>query len=329
MSGKGVPAALYSAFAGELVRSRTFRRRYTPERFSAGRRAGVDEHASCTSGSSRSTTARSATPYFDFKRATLHRWPTPGCRIRFAASTADTCHARSSCRACRSDRLPGVDLRRGHRSISRAGDCSCSAPTASYEAHAIAVRTRSSAADAAAGRLRQTATSHARRSRAAIVRRDLRRAVEEFRGDAPAPNDDMTAVVGEDHGRGRGCERRDVQSARTSKRTRDASRATVRCGVRSDAYLTQMAAPDRERLQRDGMRRCQRLPELRIPLTRRDRQQSTIKSRARRGLARNRGRDLARLAVRPVAVTQWSRGRSQGTRHGATASRTRDVAERR
>ena len=32
VSGKGVPAALYGAFAGELVRSRTFRRRYTPER---------------------------------------------------------------------------------------------------------------------------------------------------------------------------------------------------------------------------------------------------------------------------------------------------------
>ncbi|MCC7416228.1 MAG: GAF domain-containing protein [Acidobacteria bacterium] len=33
VSGKGVPAALYSAFVGELVRSRTFRRRFTPERF--------------------------------------------------------------------------------------------------------------------------------------------------------------------------------------------------------------------------------------------------------------------------------------------------------
>jgi sigma-B regulation protein RsbU (phosphoserine phosphatase) len=32
VSGKGVAAALYSAFAGELVRSRTFRRRYTSER---------------------------------------------------------------------------------------------------------------------------------------------------------------------------------------------------------------------------------------------------------------------------------------------------------
>ena len=32
VSGKGVPAALYSAFAAELVRGRTFRRRYLPER---------------------------------------------------------------------------------------------------------------------------------------------------------------------------------------------------------------------------------------------------------------------------------------------------------
>ncbi len=34
VSGKGVPAALYSVFAGELVRSRTFRRRFQPERSS-------------------------------------------------------------------------------------------------------------------------------------------------------------------------------------------------------------------------------------------------------------------------------------------------------
>jgi phosphoserine phosphatase RsbU/P len=33
VSGKGVPAALYSAFAGELLRSRTFRRRFAPETF--------------------------------------------------------------------------------------------------------------------------------------------------------------------------------------------------------------------------------------------------------------------------------------------------------
>ena len=34
VSGKGVPAALYGAFAGELVRSRTFRRRHTSDRSS-------------------------------------------------------------------------------------------------------------------------------------------------------------------------------------------------------------------------------------------------------------------------------------------------------
>jgi sigma-B regulation protein RsbU (phosphoserine phosphatase) len=34
VSGKGAPAALYGAYAAELVRSRTLRRRYTPERFS-------------------------------------------------------------------------------------------------------------------------------------------------------------------------------------------------------------------------------------------------------------------------------------------------------
>jgi sigma-B regulation protein RsbU (phosphoserine phosphatase) len=38
VSGKGAPAALYGAFAAELVRSRTVRRRYTPDRFSV---AGV------------------------------------------------------------------------------------------------------------------------------------------------------------------------------------------------------------------------------------------------------------------------------------------------
>jgi sigma-B regulation protein RsbU (phosphoserine phosphatase) len=36
VSGKGVPAALYGAFAGEIVRSRTFRRRYQPDAASPG-----------------------------------------------------------------------------------------------------------------------------------------------------------------------------------------------------------------------------------------------------------------------------------------------------
>ena len=70
VSGKGVPAALYSAFAGELIRSRTFRRRYAPERFSpAGVLASTNtilyerqlEEYYCTL----------CYPVFDFKRRTL------------------------------------------------------------------------------------------------------------------------------------------------------------------------------------------------------------------------------------------------------------------
>ena len=37
VSGKGTPAALYSVFAGELVRGRTFRRRFMPERSTPGK----------------------------------------------------------------------------------------------------------------------------------------------------------------------------------------------------------------------------------------------------------------------------------------------------
>ena len=36
MSGKGVPAALYSVFAGEVVRGRTFRKRVTKEQGGPG-----------------------------------------------------------------------------------------------------------------------------------------------------------------------------------------------------------------------------------------------------------------------------------------------------
>ena len=36
VSGKGVPAALYSSFVGEVVRGRTYRRRFMPERGNPG-----------------------------------------------------------------------------------------------------------------------------------------------------------------------------------------------------------------------------------------------------------------------------------------------------
>ena len=70
VSGKGAPAALYGAFAAELVRSRTLRRRYAPERFSV---AGVLE------AMNRILHERQLEPYyctlvyafFDFKRRAL------------------------------------------------------------------------------------------------------------------------------------------------------------------------------------------------------------------------------------------------------------------
>ena len=98
VSGKGVPAALYSAFAGELVRSRTFRRRYTPDRSSpAGVLASMNtilherqlEEYYCTL----------CYAVFDFKRRTVV-WPTRGCRTRFAASGESVAQVE----------LPGVPL---------------------------------------------------------------------------------------------------------------------------------------------------------------------------------------------------------------------------
>jgi sigma-B regulation protein RsbU (phosphoserine phosphatase) len=53
VSGKGVPAALYGAFAGELVRSRTFRRRFTTIRSSPAGRARVDERDSARAAARR------------------------------------------------------------------------------------------------------------------------------------------------------------------------------------------------------------------------------------------------------------------------------------
>ena len=110
VSGKGVPAALYSAFAGELVRSRTFRRRYTPDRSSpAGVLASMNtilyqrqlEEYYCTL----------CYAMFDFKRRTVvmanSGLPYPiRCRHGDRAVTVLRARGRSSCRACRSDRFP-------------------------------------------------------------------------------------------------------------------------------------------------------------------------------------------------------------------------------
>jgi sigma-B regulation protein RsbU (phosphoserine phosphatase) len=98
VSGKGVPAALYSAFAGELVRSRTYRRRYTPERTTpAGILASVNsilnerglEEYYCTL----------CYAFFDFKR-----------RIVTIANSGLPYPIRCHEDACESIELPGMPL---------------------------------------------------------------------------------------------------------------------------------------------------------------------------------------------------------------------------
>jgi sigma-B regulation protein RsbU (phosphoserine phosphatase) len=70
VSGKGAPAALYGAFASELVRSRTLRRRYTPERFSV---SGVLQSMNATLHERQLEEYYCTLCYavFDFKRRTV------------------------------------------------------------------------------------------------------------------------------------------------------------------------------------------------------------------------------------------------------------------
>ena len=104
VSGKGVPAALYSAFAGELIRSRTFRRRYAPERFSP---AGV------LASTNTILHERQLEEYYCTLCYARLRLQTPnGHDGQLGPAVSDPLPgraggARSSCRACRSARLPG------------------------------------------------------------------------------------------------------------------------------------------------------------------------------------------------------------------------------
>ena len=133
VSGKGVPAALYSAFAGELVRSRTFRRRYAPERFSpAGVLASMNtilherqlEEYYCTL----------CYAVFDFKRRSRDDG-------QFRAAVSDPLAARRRRRA--QIELPGVplgsfagiDLRRSRVRSGGRATCSCSASDGVFEAN--------------------------------------------------------------------------------------------------------------------------------------------------------------------------------------------------
>jgi sigma-B regulation protein RsbU (phosphoserine phosphatase) len=182
VSGKGVPAALYSAFAGELIRSRTFRRRYTPDRFSpAGVLASTNtilherqlEEYYCTlcyaafDFKHRTVTiANSGLPYpIRCSNGALSQIELPGVPLgSFAASTYDEIT---------------FDLGRD--------DLFVFCTDGVFEAHDAQRR------EFGTRRLMQIVGDMRQRSARDVVDA-IFSAVEEFRGETP-PNDDMTAVV--------------------------------------------------------------------------------------------------------------------------------------
>src|SRR5262245_53221008 len=187
VSGKGVPAALYSAFAGELIRSRTFRRRYAPERFSpAGVLASTNtilherqlEEYYCTL----------CYAVFDFKRRTVTMansgLPYP---IRVRGKVSDGPRAAQI-------ELPGVPLGSFPASTYdeltfdlAQGDVYVFCSDGVFEAQDGLGR------EFGAERLLKVVEASADKSARDIVDA-IFAAVWSFRGDTP-PNDDMTAVA--------------------------------------------------------------------------------------------------------------------------------------
>jgi sigma-B regulation protein RsbU (phosphoserine phosphatase) len=182
VSGKGVPAALYSVFAAELVRSRTFRRRYMPERFSpAGVLMSINtilyerqlENYYCTL----------CYAYFDLKRRTL-TMANSGLPYVLKC-TEDT---------CASIELPGLPLGAFQNAPYdqivlelSAGDI--------YVFFTDGVSETFNAADEEFGTGRLEEIVHARRTQpAADIVQAIVDAVEGFRGELPQ-GDDLTVVV--------------------------------------------------------------------------------------------------------------------------------------
>jgi sigma-B regulation protein RsbU (phosphoserine phosphatase) len=182
VSGKGVPAALYSAFAGELIRSRTFRRRYAPERFTpAGVLASTNtilherqlEEYYCTV----------CYALFDFKRRNLTM-----------ANSGLPYPIRCSGDTVAQIALPGVPLGSFAGSTYdeltfdlTAGDLFVFCTDGVFEANDAIGR------EFGADRLLDVVRAERHNSPREVVDA-IFAAVHDFRGDTP-PNDDMTAVA--------------------------------------------------------------------------------------------------------------------------------------
>jgi sigma-B regulation protein RsbU (phosphoserine phosphatase) len=182
VSGKGVPAALYSAFAGELIRSRTFRRRYAPERFGpAGVLASTNtilherqlEEYYCTL----------CYAVFDFKRRTM-----------IMANSGLPYPIRCSADSVAQIELPGVPL----GSFAGSTYDELSFDLSKDDVYVFCTDGVFEANDAlgrefGAERLLQVVNEVRGKSAKEIVD-NIFAAVQDFRGDTP-PNDDMTAVA--------------------------------------------------------------------------------------------------------------------------------------
>jgi sigma-B regulation protein RsbU (phosphoserine phosphatase) len=182
VSGKGVPAALYSAFAAELVRGRTFRRRYLPERSSpAGVLSSVNtilqqrqlEEYYCTL----------CYAVFDLKR-----------RILTFANSGLPYPIRCSGETCAQVELPGVPLGSFQGSTYdevsfalRAGDLFVVCTDGVFEAM------NAQGEEFTADRVLEVVKSLRDAAPAQVVE-GVFAAVHQWRGHTP-PNDDMTTVA--------------------------------------------------------------------------------------------------------------------------------------
>jgi sigma-B regulation protein RsbU (phosphoserine phosphatase) len=182
VSGKGVPAALYGAFAAELVRGRTFRRRYLPDRSSP---------ASVLSSINTILQQRQLEEYyctlcytvFDLKR-----------RVLTLANSGLPYPIRCTAEGCAQIELPGVPLGSFQGSTYdemtfalHAGDLFVICTDGVFEAM------NAQGQEFTAARLIEV-VGGLRDQPAARVVEGILAAVQAWRGET-APNDDMTAVA--------------------------------------------------------------------------------------------------------------------------------------
>jgi sigma-B regulation protein RsbU (phosphoserine phosphatase) len=182
VSGKGVPAALYSVFAAELIRGRTFRRRFLPDRSGP---------ASVLSSVNTILHQRQLEEYyctlcysiFDLKR-----------RVVTLANSGLPYPIRASAEGVTRIELPGVPLGSFHGSVY--DEISMALHTGDvfvFYSDGVSEAMNVNGEEFGAGRLIEVIERSRQLAPRAIID-DIFQSVEAFRDGTP-PNDDMTAVT--------------------------------------------------------------------------------------------------------------------------------------